>query len=430
MAEQRNMIFMSHAIEENEFTLWLALKLANAGYGVWCDLTKLLGGENWPREINRALQNRTQKFLFVLSRASNSKDNTLGELTTAFGVAKREKLQDFVVPLKVDDLRYDEMDFRLPNVQSISFQNGWSAGLTRLLTVLERDHIEKNAAFSPSSVNQWWKSLKYSDPLIVDESEIMQSNRYAIVKWPTSVYAHRLKNCFPIEIPGYVPYIFVPYEDCLLSFATADELRQHLDISVRDAEEIEIADISTGEDNLVQHPGSGRMILARMFNQALWKGLKNKGLRAYELANKKRCYYFHSSLLPKGTIVHLGRNELSSRIKLYGNHLSEEWYWAIRASFKTDPVWHVNMQYHVLAGRDKAGEVRPAPKGAYSRWNNRVYRDRLKAAMYHLAGDDENISFPLGNGKDLVISKTSIDFLSPVSLLEQQMQADSESFDE
>jgi proline dehydrogenase len=70
---ERDMLFISHASEDNEFTQWLSLQLAKEGYGVWCDLTKLLGGEDWPNEINRALQTRTQKFIFVLSKYSNEK---------------------------------------------------------------------------------------------------------------------------------------------------------------------------------------------------------------------------------------------------------------------------------------------------------------------------------------------------------------------
>ena len=36
----RDMVFLSHANpEDNEFTLWLALRLAAEGFPVWCDLT-------------------------------------------------------------------------------------------------------------------------------------------------------------------------------------------------------------------------------------------------------------------------------------------------------------------------------------------------------------------------------------------------------
>ena len=42
--QERDTLLLSHANpEDNEFTLWLALQLANHGYKVWSDLTKLLG---------------------------------------------------------------------------------------------------------------------------------------------------------------------------------------------------------------------------------------------------------------------------------------------------------------------------------------------------------------------------------------------------
>ena len=67
--------------EDNEFTRWLALQLANEGYGVWCDLTKVLGGERFWDNIEDAIRNRTAKFLFVLSKSSNAmRDSPKDEL--------------------------------------------------------------------------------------------------------------------------------------------------------------------------------------------------------------------------------------------------------------------------------------------------------------------------------------------------------------
>lgn len=78
------MIFLSHALpEDNEFTRWLALRLAKEGYPVWCDLAKLLGGEDFWNDIEDAVRNRTTKFLFVLSKVSNEKQGVLQELALA-----------------------------------------------------------------------------------------------------------------------------------------------------------------------------------------------------------------------------------------------------------------------------------------------------------------------------------------------------------
>src|SRR5580658_9125008 len=97
--QARDTLLLSHANpKDNEFTLWLALQLANEGYRVWCDLTKLLGGEVFWDDIEEVIKARAAKVLYVLSRTSNAKDGPLKELRFAQGVAKREKLKDFVIP--------------------------------------------------------------------------------------------------------------------------------------------------------------------------------------------------------------------------------------------------------------------------------------------------------------------------------------------
>ena len=111
------MLFISHALpEDNEFTRWLALRLAKEGYPVWCDLTNLLGGEDFWRDIQDAIQNRATKFLFVHSRNSNDRPGVLQELALAKRVGKER--HDFVIPLKIDDLSNEENQYRTrPNQQ-------------------------------------------------------------------------------------------------------------------------------------------------------------------------------------------------------------------------------------------------------------------------------------------------------------------------
>src|ERR1700676_2670729 len=110
VARKPDMVFISHANpEDNDFALWLALQLANEGYPVWCDLTKLLGGEKFWEDIQNAISNRTIKFLFALSCHSNQKSGTLDELNCALAVGKKLELKDFVITLKLDDFRYDDV---------------------------------------------------------------------------------------------------------------------------------------------------------------------------------------------------------------------------------------------------------------------------------------------------------------------------------
>lgn len=424
----RDMLFISHASEDNDFTSWLALQLAKEGYGVWCDLTKLLGGENWPKEINQALQIRTQKFLFALSKYSNQKHDPQGELTTAFNIMKKEGIENFIVPLKVDDLEHTKTDYRLQNIQSISFKESWSEGLGQLLRMLERDNIKKHKSFTPNAVNLWWRNYKSTHNAINNTPETLFSNRYQILSHPPSIYAHHVVT-IP-HVKDFIPHIFVPFKQYLISLTESERLCQCFEsLKVVKTEKINISTLLDGTSNLVENNEQGQYLIARIFNQTLWKGLKIKGLLSFSLASKKICFYFHEGLLPHGTVIYTNNKTLSPRIKLWGETLDEKWHWAIRGWFESMPLWHYTIQFHILVS-DKTGEVRPAPKRVYFRWNNRTWGERLRASMLHLAGDSERIILSLDDDQGICIDKNPLNFISPVTFIEPQPEYISGSEDE
>ena len=87
---------------------------------MWCDLTKLLGGEVFWDDIEEVIKTRAVKVLYVLSRTSNAKDGPLKELHFAQGVAKKEKLKDFVIPLHIDDLPHGEITIEITRVNTVA----------------------------------------------------------------------------------------------------------------------------------------------------------------------------------------------------------------------------------------------------------------------------------------------------------------------
>ena len=127
----RDMLFISHANpEDDEFSRWLSLQLAKEGYPVWCDLTKLLGGEDFWKDIEHAIRERTCKFLYVLSRISNQKHGPLQELQVAQNVARDLSLKDFIIPLLIDDLPHSETNIQLSRIIAIPCKMGWAKGLS------------------------------------------------------------------------------------------------------------------------------------------------------------------------------------------------------------------------------------------------------------------------------------------------------------
>ncbi|MGD0856653.1 MAG: toll/interleukin-1 receptor domain-containing protein, partial [Dehalococcoidia bacterium] len=68
-------LFISYATEDGELAEWLTLRLTAAGYKVWCDRVKLLGGESYPRDIDKAIKTQTFRMLALISKSSLTKEN-------------------------------------------------------------------------------------------------------------------------------------------------------------------------------------------------------------------------------------------------------------------------------------------------------------------------------------------------------------------
>lgn len=417
--DDRNMLFISHAWEDFEFTKWISLKLAKEGFGVWCDLTKLLGGENWPKEINKALQRRTCKFLFVLSRSSNLKPDPLGELETARKVMKREKMENFIVPLKIDNITRDEVDYRLQEIQTISFESSWAKGLSDLIKMLDDERISRHNSFNPATVNEWWKKYGTDSIPIVETAEYLYSNRFPITYYPKNLLAHFVGEEPKME--GLVKYPIVSYKEYILSLTGTDDLQKESGIKsmIIESFPLQIIDILDGKDQLISDSKIGTYYFTLLINQAFSKGLMSKGLQPFRLS-KGFCYYFDETLLVDGRIKYINNEELDPRIKLWGKFRNENWYWALRGRLVMEPKPHYLVFSHVLVQNKKGFSA--APKGVYKSWRNDKWRNKLKAAMVHLAEDCPEIKFELGKNEFIGISKEPIIYTSPVSYKEPREQ--------
>ena len=136
---QRDAVLISHVVEDYISTRWLALQLAR-NYRVWCDLTKLLGGEIYWRDIERALRFRAAKFIYVLSRTFNAGQGRgfWKDLDLADSEAQRNGIYDFIIPSAIDDLSSSEYNIYLHSRNAIPSHPHWSEGLEKLLLKLAK----------------------------------------------------------------------------------------------------------------------------------------------------------------------------------------------------------------------------------------------------------------------------------------------------
>ena len=126
-----------------------------AGFDVWCDANKLLGGEDFWQEIERTLRNETAKFLIVISGNAYSSTNTLRdgiakELALADIVKKQIQDPHFIVPVRLDDTDFGDFSIELVRTNGVDCSANWAAGLSRILEIFERDSVPKSNASSPS----------------------------------------------------------------------------------------------------------------------------------------------------------------------------------------------------------------------------------------------------------------------------------------
>jgi hypothetical protein len=127
-------IFISYAWEDRVVADWLTLRLTAAGYRVWCDRFKMLGGERFPEHIDDAIKSRTFRMLGLLSRHSLHKPNPVNERTLALALA-RERNVDFYIPLDLEGIKPTDLPWMMSSITFIPFTD-WFDGLSRTLKKL------------------------------------------------------------------------------------------------------------------------------------------------------------------------------------------------------------------------------------------------------------------------------------------------------
>jgi len=101
--ERRPSVFLAYVSEDASQVEHLCELLEAAGFDAWMDRRKLLPGQNWPRAIERAIEN-ADFFVACLSRHSVNKRSCFqGEMRFALDCARRVPFdQVYFVPARLE----------------------------------------------------------------------------------------------------------------------------------------------------------------------------------------------------------------------------------------------------------------------------------------------------------------------------------------
>jgi len=220
-------LFVSYATEDGELAEWLSLRLTTEGYKVWCDRVKLLGGESYPRDIDKAIKTQTFRMLALISKNSLTKENPLKERTLGHSITRQRKI-DFVIPLLVDATRSDELDWMDSDLTYIPFRDSWAQGLLQLLKKLRSINAPKPLSNGAQLVSDWIAQQSS----LTAKQERLWTNLFEIKSMPDFIYKITTSNDFQITDPGWI--FHKQAEHILWSFEVPDPKLDYIAVKWND----------------------------------------------------------------------------------------------------------------------------------------------------------------------------------------------------
>jgi hypothetical protein len=403
-----------------------------------------LGGERFWENIQTAIKETTIKFVFALSTAANQKQGTLDELDCALGTEKKNKLQDFIIPLKLDELPYDDTYIGIRRLNQIDFRGSWASGLAILLKKLHTDGVSKHPGFNPDAVSSWWRSQKdfSANQGVVEEPDEHLSNWFFVDGLPATIYRHVVsrRGIGKIDFDaGRLPFPAVQDTDLsFLSFAGKDDFADALPASHFIQESFDDCTLASIIERTA--PRGYPAHLVRMLREAWERMMAKKGLPVYDLSNHAKCYYFIQGTVPDNRLFFQGINGKRDRRDVigYSTRLGRKRYWhyGINAKPVLYPAPHFVIKGHVLFSNDAVTlwsskeKIAKARRNQCRSWWNDEWRDRILAVMAHLADSDGRVQIPVASDLNLSVGLWPETFVSPVSYSDPQDFVKEEEIDD
>lgn len=430
-SSRKELIFISHANpEDNDFTLWLALRLASLGYPVWTDLTELLGGERFWNDIEDVIRNHTTKFLYVLSETSNTKQGPLDELHLALSVQREMKTNDFIIPLKIDGLDYSDINIRINPINNIDFSSNWASGLEKLIAKLEKDSVQKREDYDEIQVSTWWKNTYTPGVQIEDSIEEYVSNELKVDSFPDNIFVHSIgkRDIRKLLNRETFPFPYWQHKESVITYASPDIIEQHAKIYsfIGSSSVLSVSDIQKGEHSKFISPEDINRLLIYFLSSGFKKFALNLGLKVHYLSGGHPCYYFWKGQDRKVDLIDVLKKK--SYRYMYSFSEAKQYYWHFGISIRPALSHGNQLKLYILPNVlfsddgeniwDSASRLHTSRRSHCKSWYNKDWADRILGLIQWLANGDEELTIPLSNNHSYCLPKYPTVFQSPVSYTE------------
>jgi len=139
--EKKLLVFISHASEDNAAAKRLTKRLKDDGFDPWLDLERLLPGQGWDLEIEKAMR-ESGAILLCFSQESVSKESYIQKEYKRAMRIQEEKPEGtiFVIPVRLDEC---ELPFYLREIQWVDYPDGYDRLVAALNVRAGRKAVEK-----------------------------------------------------------------------------------------------------------------------------------------------------------------------------------------------------------------------------------------------------------------------------------------------
>ncbi|BBK32843.1 TIR domain-containing protein [Allostella humosa] len=403
------------------------MQLASAGYEVWSDITRLIGGEVFWDDIEDAIRRHTAKFILVVSNAALRKEGVKDEINLAVMVERSDKVDRFVLPVRIEDVPFSDFKANIARKNAIDFTTGWAPALARVFEVLERDGVPKGAIQS-ADVASWCARRFEATQMPVAEPETVVSNWLPITAMPEEV------SLFSIGVPQSavkglmagtrLPWF--PYHRLVGTFGNAVDLALGLP-----DQHIERHYLLTLDAMLAGTPpampavrrADARRLVVNMLRQGWNNTMAAKGLLPFEMADNSVAWFFPRHLIEKDTAHFVDHTGKRRRKAMVGRSEKRSVYWHL--GFIAKPVIGVQSHFVMKAtivfsedGRtplDSVEKMHRLRRGFCRNWWNDQWRDLLLAYATWIGGDAFQIVLPMGDFARVYVGSLPILFTSPIT---------------
>ncbi len=461
---QRQLLFISHALpEDNEFVLWLASRLRNEGYQVWCELNEVHGGEHFWKKIQPIIRDQAAKFIFVASQASiqEEKEGVRDEWDFARSVAREQKLLDFIIPINLDGVSSNAI-MGMTGLAMLQFQNSWAAGFKALVRKLQKDDVPRQIEDSPLSVAHWLSNRYGQHNGFFEKEELFYSNWLDFPTLPEAFYLHeytnkeqadlaikqlRISQSFPVvQHERYVitfsetlPEIHVGQGSNALFGAAIFYAKEPTPIYI----DAILHRTYRSEEFPVTRDASN--FLVQLLRQCIHDFLHSVGLKVYQLANRNPCYYYDKASADSTdkTIKFDYQGKPKSR-QLTGKYYDDVWHYGISFNPRLRPYPCISFKGHIVFSNDghtiwdDKKKLHSNRRSKGKRMFNAAWRDLWLAFLNSLSEDRMAFSIPITSDNRLLFPTLPVLFVSsrgyqdpsdngrlvPIDNIEDEQEAD------